>query len=116
MVNNKKNIEELKRQIVQTQAALNAYKQYGLEPEYGIKLIFQGKNDARRIMRRVRPRILKNIPELGVGKSNQRSVNQVIEGDNLQAMASLYRKKGKVDLILTDPPYNTGKDFRYNDR
>ena len=37
MVNNKKNVEELEKQIVQTQAALNAYKQYGLEPEYGIK-------------------------------------------------------------------------------
>lgn len=116
MVNNKKTVEELEKQIVQTRAALNAYKQYGLEPEYGIKLIFKGKNDARRIMRRVRPRILKSIPELGVGKSNQRSVNQVIEGDNLQAMASLYRKKGKIDFIIADPPYNTGKDFRYNDK
>jgi hypothetical protein len=70
MVNNKKNIKELEKQIVQTRAALNAYKQYGLEPEYGIKLIFQGKNDARRVMRRVRPRHLKNISELGIGNQN----------------------------------------------
>ena len=30
-------------------------------------------------------------------------------------MVSLYKYRGQVDLILTDPPYNTGKDFRYND-
>ena len=41
--------------------------------------------------------------------------NLVIEGDNLQAMATLYRERGQVDLILTDPPYNTGNDLRYND-
>jgi len=40
----------------------------------------------------------------------------VIEGENLQAMVTLYRERGQIDLILTDPPYNTGKDFRYNDR
>ncbi|MEK7475106.1 MAG: site-specific DNA-methyltransferase [Candidatus Coatesbacteria bacterium] len=39
-----------------------------------------------------------------------------MEGDNLQAMSTLYRERGQVDLVLTDPPYNTGKDFRYNDR
>ena len=31
-------------------------------------------------------------------------------------MVTLYKYRGQVDLILTDPPYNTGKDFRYNDR
>jgi adenine-specific DNA-methyltransferase len=31
-------------------------------------------------------------------------------------MVSLYKYRGQVDLILTDPPYNTGGDFRYNDR
>ena len=40
----------------------------------------------------------------------------VIEGENLQAMVTLHRERDKVDLILADPPYNTGRDFRYNDR
>ena len=31
-------------------------------------------------------------------------------------MATLHRERGRVDLILTDPPYNTGNDFRYNDK
>jgi adenine-specific DNA-methyltransferase len=39
-----------------------------------------------------------------------------MEGENLQGMVSLYKYRGQIDLILTDPPYNTGQDFRYNDR
>ncbi len=42
--------------------------------------------------------------------------NLLIDGDNLQSMVTLYKYRGQVDLILTDPPYNTGNDFRYNDR
>ena len=51
-----------------------------------------------------------------VGPEEERAKNLVIEGDNLQAMATLYRERGQVDLILTDPPYNTGGDWRYNDK
>ena len=31
-------------------------------------------------------------------------------------MVTLYKYRGQVDLIVTDPPYNTGEDFRYNDK
>jgi len=31
-------------------------------------------------------------------------------------MVTLFKFRDQVDLILTDPPYNTGNDFRYNDR
>lgn len=31
-------------------------------------------------------------------------------------MVTLYKYRGEVDLILTDPPYNTGQNFRYNDK
>lgn len=41
----------------------------------------------------------------------------LIEGDNLHALTVLQAThKGKIDLILIDPPYNTGKEFRYNDK
>jgi len=40
----------------------------------------------------------------------------LIEGENLQAMVTLYKYRGQVDLIVTDPPYNTGQYFRYNDK
>ena len=42
----------------------------------------------------------------------------LIEGDNLQVLASLKpRYAGQVDVIYIDPPYNLGKDdLRYSDR
>ena len=45
------------------------------------------------------------------------SGNLIIQGDNLHALKALLPfYAGKVDCILIDPPYNTGKeDWRYND-
>jgi adenine specific DNA methylase Mod len=41
--------------------------------------------------------------------------NRLIEGDNLKVLATLPTES--VDLVCTDPPYNTGGNrFRYNDR
>jgi len=68
------------------------------------------------MVRKVRPRVLKEVIELGLGSEEEKNKNIVIEGDNLKVMTTLYQYHGKVDLILTDPPYNTGKDFRYNDK
>jgi hypothetical protein len=42
--------------------------------------------------------------------------NLIVEGDNLHAMVSLYKYRDQVDLVLADPPYNTGSDFRYNNK
>ena len=42
--------------------------------------------------------------------------NLYIEGDNLEVLKLLQRAYlGKVKMIYIDPPYNTGKDFVYND-
>ncbi len=42
--------------------------------------------------------------------------NLFIEGDNLDALKLLQESYlGKVKLIYIDPPYNTGRDFIYND-
>ena len=42
--------------------------------------------------------------------------NLYIEGDNLDALKILRKTyAGKVKLIYIDPPYNTGKDFIYDD-
>lgn len=82
----------------------------------GISLGFAGKTATRRLARRVRPRVMRRVAKYGIGTDEQRSRNRLIEGDNLQAMTTLYKERGKIDLILTDPPYNTGNDFRYNDK
>ncbi|MFE3838903.1 hypothetical protein [Pseudogemmobacter sonorensis] len=82
----------------------------------GVNLSFPGKVLARQIGRRVRPRNQRTIKSLSAGDEVSRSRNLIIEGDNFQALASLYRERGQIDMILTDPPYNTGGDFRYNDK
>lgn len=82
----------------------------------GVNLSFPGKVLARQLGRRVRPRNQRTVKSLSAGDEHGRSRNLIIEGDNLQALASLYRERGQIDMILTDPPYNTGGDFRYNDK
>jgi adenine-specific DNA-methyltransferase len=77
--------------------------------EAGIKISFSGKANAGSLARRVRPRTLREVKKYGAGQEEERVRNLVIEGDNLQAMATLYRDHGQVDLILADPPYNTGQ-------
>ena len=43
--------------------------------------------------------------------------NLIIKGNNLIALHSLKKRyAGKVKLIYLDPPYNTTKDFDYNDK
>jgi adenine-specific DNA-methyltransferase len=84
--------------------------------EAGVRISFAGKATARRLARRVRPRTQRTLQKYSVGTPEEQSRNVVVEGDNLQALVTLYRERGQIDLIVTDPPYNTGNDFRYNDR
>lgn len=47
---------------------------------------------------------------------NGGQMNFLIEGDNLASLKLLEKThKGKIDVIYIDPPYNTGKEFVYND-
>ena len=52
--------------------------------------------------------VVTRLPAVG-----QRTDNVFIEGDNLDVLPTL--EPGSVDLIYTDPPYNTGNDFAYAD-
>ncbi len=49
-------------------------------------------------------------------KRDINNANEIIEGDNLIALKYLDMNNIKVDLIFIDPPYNTNKDFIYNDK
>ena len=82
----------------------------------GVALTFHGKRSAMEISRRVRPRVMRREPKLHVGTPEEQARNLIIEGENLQTMVTLYKYRGQVGLILTDPPYNTGQQFRYNDK
>ncbi len=82
----------------------------------GVALSFHGKRSAMQIAKRVKARQTRREPKLNVGTPEAQSKNMLIEGENLQAMVTLYKFRGQVDLIVTDSPYNTGQYFRYNDR
>lgn len=82
----------------------------------GIRLSYKGQTPPWRIVRMVQPRRQQIDRKLSVGGEEEQSGNLIMEGENLQGMVSLYKYRGQIDLILTDPPYNTGQDFRYNDR
>ena len=82
----------------------------------GIAINFYGKRSAQEIDKKVRPRQTLIKKELSIGAPEQQARNTIIEGENLQAMVTLYKERGQVDLIVTDPPYNTGRQFRYNDK
>jgi adenine-specific DNA-methyltransferase len=84
--------------------------------EAGVRISFAGKTNARQLARKVRPRVQRPIKKYSIGSPQQQAQNLLVEGDNLQSLVTLYKARGQVDLILTDPPYNTGKDFRYNDK
>jgi adenine-specific DNA-methyltransferase len=86
------------------------------QAEAGVRITFSGKDVARKLRRKVQPRSSRRVTSLSIGSPEDQARNQLIEGENLQAMVTMYRDRGQVDLILTDPPYNTGEDFRYNDR
>jgi adenine-specific DNA-methyltransferase len=78
--------------------------------------ILQGRRTPLGSLGRSGHGVVRRVKSLSAGDAGSQASNLLIEGDNLQAMATLYRERGQVDLILTDPPYNTGNDFRYNDR
>lgn len=50
-------------------------------------------------------------------KNLEKPMNFLLEGDNLHSLYLLEKThKGRIDLIVIDPPYNRGKDdFRYDD-
>ena len=59
-------------------------------------------------------RLLEPVASLSCGDTG--SGNLIVEGDNLHALKALLpRYAGQVKCIYIDPPYNTGKDFIYND-
>ncbi|MCL2137924.1 MAG: site-specific DNA-methyltransferase [Treponema sp.] len=56
------------------------------------------------------------IPVKGDGVDEENTKNIYIEGDNLEVLKLLQKSyAGKIKMIYIDPPYNTGKDFVYND-
>ena len=82
------------------------------EEKYGLN--WHGKRQARQLALTPSTGTLRPCPAESVEWDTTR--NLMIEGDNLEVLKLLQKSyAGKVKLIYTDPPYNTGKDFVYPD-
>lgn len=56
------------------------------------------------------------LPIENEGVDEKTTKNFYIQGDNVEVLKLLQKTYfGKVNVIYIDPPYNTGKDFVYND-
>ena len=82
----------------------------------GIVMNYSGRTAPWHIIRLVKPKLNWIVKKLSQGTEKEQAVNEIWNGENLSAMVTLYKYRGQVDLIVTDPPYNTGEDFRYNDK
>jgi len=77
-------------------------------------LYWPGKRDAKRAAAVPPPGTLVPVPGDGVDEETTRNI--YIEGDNLEVLKIIRKAySGKIKMIYIDPPYNTGKDFVYND-
>lgn len=60
--------------------------------------------------------VLESVKSKTVGSGKEGYSHILIEGDNLHALHTLnYTHPNSIDLIYIDPPYNRGRDFKYND-
>ena len=82
------------------------------DEKYGLN--WHGKRRARQLALTPSTGTLRPCPEDSVDWDTTQ--NLMIEGDNLEVLKLLQKSyAGKVKLIYIDPPYNTGKDFVYQD-
>ena len=60
--------------------------------------------------------VFHEVKEREIKATTENSFNFLLEGDNLHSLKLLEKTHaGKIDVIYIDPPYNTGKEFVYND-
>lgn len=79
---------------------------------YGFSWV--GKNNAIAAANSSTDKVLELQKNKSVNLENTN--NMYIEGDNLEALKILQTDySNKIKVIYIDPPYNTGKDFVYND-
>ena len=78
------------------------------------RLEWPGKREAIVTANLPTTKTLRPVPEDSVNFDT--TENLYIEGDNLEVLKLLQESYlGKIKMIYIDPPYNTGKDFVYQD-
>lgn len=94
------------------QEALGEELEDGREEHFGLS--WPGKREARRKASIPPTGTLVPCPSEGI--NNETTENIFIEGNNIEVLKTLQKSyAGKIKMIYIDPPYNTGKDFIYND-
>lgn len=84
------------------------------EKEEKYSLNWYGKRVARQIALTPSTGTLRPCIEESIDWNNTHNV--MIEGENLEVLKLLQKNySGKIKIIYIDPPYNTGKDFVYQD-
>ncbi|MGE5410469.1 MAG: site-specific DNA-methyltransferase [Clostridiales bacterium] len=77
-------------------------------------MFWPGKKQARRIASIPSTGAL--VPLIKKGVNVDSTKNVFIEGENLEVLKLLQKSyAGRIKMIYIDPPYNTGKDFVYED-
>jgi len=77
-------------------------------------LFWPGKRQGRRLAALPPKGTL--VPAPGEGVNEDKTHHIFIEGENLEVLKLLQKSyAGRVKMIYIDPPYNTGKDFIYED-
>ena len=66
----------------------------------GLRLTYKGQTPPWRIVRRVQPRRQKIEAKLSVGSEQDQALNAIVEGENLQAMVSLYKGSREETEII----------------
>ena len=100
------NLEKHRQQLVELESGQNLGLVWRDIPE-----------DVETLLRNEMP-VLIHEPDLDIpGKFPSDQSHTLIEGDNLHALHVLQATHSEaVDVIYIDPPYNTGKEFIYNDK
>lgn len=87
------------------------------EAKSGYSLNFVGKDYAKLKYGLATETVLKPDTEHNSKPENKDSENVFITGDNLDVLKHLQNAyQGEIKMIYIDPPYNTGKEFVYNDK
>lgn len=83
-------------------------------PQERYRLDWPGKREAQLTANTPTQKTLRPVRDQSINFDS--SNNLLIEGDNLEVLKVVQESfLGKVKLIYIDPPYNTGRDFIYDD-
>lgn len=61
----------------------------------------------------VKPKLSKILKKYSVGDESSQAENELWDGENLSTVVTLYKHRGQVDLIVTDPPVLTVQELNW---